>query len=58
MIRILWSLVIAAQVPLLFWLGGFDFDHRGEVVAMCVLSFWVVFCFTLICQLPFPGEKK
>ena len=25
-------------VPFLFWLGGFDFNERGETAALCALA--------------------
>lgn len=35
--RILISIGSAALAPLLFWIGGFDFDRRGEGALCCAL---------------------
>lgn len=29
------ALACATLVPILFWLGGFNFDHRGEGAFFC-----------------------
>lgn len=33
--RLITSVAAAAVVPLLFWLGGFDFDQRGDAALAC-----------------------
>jgi hypothetical protein len=35
--RALWSLAVAASVPALAWVGGFDFNERGYVAFMVAL---------------------
>ena len=48
--RIVISVLAGAIFPLLWWLGGYDFDRRGfEAVSCALISIYVVgavYCFT------------
>lgn len=44
------SLGIAALCPALFWLGGFNFDARGEIAAACAILTIFAFAFALAAQ--------
>jgi hypothetical protein len=48
------SLLWAALVPLLFWLGGFDFNERGAVAVLCIASTMGAWCFSFM----YPGWES
>ena len=46
--RLLASLLAGAYIPLLFWVGGYDFDVRNLEAAVCMIfatfvTLWVYF---------------
>ena len=36
--RIIVSILIGSFVPALFWIGGYDFNERGEKAVWCALA--------------------
>jgi hypothetical protein len=49
--RMKWSLGLAAIVPVVAWLGGYNFDSRGFGAVMCSVGVAFVFVATWT----FPG---
>lgn len=47
--KVLWSLAFACLVPFAFWIGGFDFDHRQPLMAVCFLLTAWIFIFNYMC---------
>jgi hypothetical protein len=39
----------AAAIPMLFWLGGFNFDHCGEGAVFCAVLTVFVLIFAATC---------
>lgn len=57
MIRLLWCLFAAVQSPLMFWLGGFDFEVRDKNMVAC---YWIALLFFALANSypgAYPGEK-
>ena len=54
--RIAAFLATAAVICALFWIGGYDFDHRSEMVAV-MTAFSIIIC-SLVAACPFLDKER
>lgn len=54
--RIIFSIVNIILTLFLFWLGGFDFNERGEVAVICFLFSFAVGALSYTC--PFIKDEQ
>jgi hypothetical protein len=50
MLRVTTSLLVAMLVPVIFWVGGFEFE-RGAIAVFCIAASLFVFVLTVSCPL-------
>jgi hypothetical protein len=50
------AIFMVVFIPALFWLGGFDFDQRGEVAVSCLL-FTICLAGGSAAMILFPPDK-